>query len=94
MLCYGQKAKHGPDPYDGNGPRHPLAAIGRPERGHYELAAGGDAACVVKALENSPERVGLLPGNSYGFAGSQTPRNPPLSRLRQPARPGRSLAHA
>lgn len=55
---YGQKANG--DAYDGTGLGHPWPLLGG-ERGHYELAAGGNALPYVKALESFAGQRGLLP---------------------------------
>ncbi|HWI51638.1 MAG TPA: glycoside hydrolase family 15 protein, partial [Symbiobacteriaceae bacterium] len=55
---YGQKADAGPYTGWGQGRAWPLLAG---ERGHYELAAGGDVAPFIQALERFATATGMLP---------------------------------
>ena len=73
---YGQKANG--DPYDGTGLGHPWPLLGG-ERGHYELAAGGNALPYVKALENFAGTRGLLPEQLWDLPDLNT-ANPPLKQ--------------
>ena len=55
---YGQKANGGDFDGTGSGGAWPLLTG---ERGHYELAAGGDPAPFIEAMENFANEVGMLP---------------------------------
>jgi glucoamylase len=55
---YGQRQDGGPYKYWGVGRAWPLLTG---ERGHYEIAAGRDAAPFLRALENFSQGIGLIP---------------------------------
>lgn len=71
---YGQKANG--DAYDGTGLGHPWPLLAG-ERGHYEVAAGGNAMPYVKALEHFAGARGLLPEQVWEL-NDLNAVNPPL----------------
>jgi glucoamylase len=73
---YGQKANG--DLYDGTGLGHPWPLLAG-ERGHYEMAAGGNAMPYVKALESFAGTRGLLPEQIWELPDLNT-ANPPLKQ--------------